>query len=58
MTFALLRAGLPNTMVAAALAAMPIVALALSTPQRAAHAPVQTSVAVASQPGGDRAIVD
>jgi hypothetical protein len=58
MTFTLLRAGLPNTVVAAALAAMPIVAIALSTPQRASHAPVQTSVVVAGQPGGDRAIAD
>jgi hypothetical protein len=49
MTFTLLRAGLPNTVVAAALAAMPIVAMALSTPPPAPH--VQTSVAVASQPG-------
>ena len=58
MTFTLLRAGLPNTIVAAALAVMPIVALALSTPQRASHAPVETSVAVANQPGGDRAVAD
>jgi hypothetical protein len=58
MTFTLLRAGLPNTIIAAALAAMPIVAIALSAPPRARPAPVQTSVAVASQPGGDRAIAD
>lgn len=58
MTFTLLRAGLPNTIIAAALAAMPIVAIALSTPQRAPHAPVATSVAVASQSGGDHAIAD
>ena len=51
MTFTLLRAGLPNTIIAAALAAMPIVAAVLPTPQRAPHAAVQTSVAVASQPG-------
>jgi hypothetical protein len=58
MTFTLLRAGLPNTVIAAALAAVPIVAMALSTPQRPSHAPVQKSVAVANQPGGDRAVAD
>jgi hypothetical protein len=58
MTFTLLRAGLPNTIIAAALAAMPIVAIALSTPPRGPHASVQTSVAVDSRPGGDRAIAD
>jgi hypothetical protein len=58
MTFTLLRAGLPNTVVAAALAAMPIVAIALSTPQRTPHASAPTSVALASQPGGDRATAD
>jgi hypothetical protein len=56
MTFTLLRAGLPNTVVAAALAAMPIVAILLATPERAA--PVAMSVAMPSQPGGDRAIAD
>jgi hypothetical protein len=58
MTFTLLRAGLPNTIVAAALAAMPIVAILRATPERAPHAPVQTSVAAASQPDADRAITD
>jgi hypothetical protein len=58
MTFTLLRAGLPNTVIAAALAAMPIVAIALSTPQRAPHAPVQTSVAMDRQPRGERAVAD
>ena len=58
MTFTLLRAGLPNTIVAAALAAMPIVAMALSTAERAPHAPVQTSLAAVSQPLGDRATAD
>jgi hypothetical protein len=42
MTFALLRAGLPNSIVAIALAALPIVALALSPAQRAPHAPAQS----------------
>lgn len=49
MTFTLLRAGLPNTIVAAALAAMPI--LALATPHPTPRAPVEASVTVASQPG-------
>ncbi len=39
MTFTLLRAGLPNSIVAAALAAMPVVAIALTTPS-APQAPV------------------
>jgi hypothetical protein len=43
MTFTLLRAGLPNSIVAIALAALPIVALALSPAQRAPHAPVQSA---------------
>jgi hypothetical protein len=55
MTFTLLRAGLPNTIIAAALAALPIVAIALSAPP---HVPVATSVAETSQPGGDRAGAD
>jgi hypothetical protein len=58
MTFTLLRAGLPNTIIAAALAAMPIVAIALSAPPHAPHVPVATSVAETSQPGGDRASAD
>ncbi len=61
MTFALLRAGLPNSIVAVALAALPIVALALSPAQRAPHAPIQNAemIAVAaSHPGasGDQAV--
>jgi len=40
MTFALLRAGLPNSMVAVALAVMPIVAMTLAPPERAPHASV------------------
>ena len=43
MTFALLRAGLPNSIVAIALAVLPIVALALSPPQSALHAPAQSA---------------
>jgi hypothetical protein len=43
MTFALLRAGLPNSIVAIALAALPIVALALSPAQRAPHAPARSA---------------
>jgi hypothetical protein len=58
MTFTLLRAGLPNTIVAAALAAMPIVAIALSAPERAPRAPVQTNAAALSQPVGDRTLAD
>jgi hypothetical protein len=42
MTFALLRAGLPNSIVAIALATLPIVALALSPGQRAPQAPTQS----------------
>ena len=55
MTFTLLRAGLPNMIVAAALAAMPIVAVALSTSDRAQHASLEASVAV---PDGARVIAD
>ena len=54
MTFTLLRAGLPNSIVAAALAVVPIVAMALAPTQRAPHAPVQsvqTVDAAADQPG-------
>jgi hypothetical protein len=58
MTFTLIRAGLPNTIIAAALAAMPIVAIALSAPPRAPQVPVATSVAETSQPGGVRASAD
>jgi hypothetical protein len=63
MTFALLRAGLPNSIVAAALAALPIVALALSPPQHAPQASAQSVeviVAAGSEPAtnGDRAVPD
>jgi len=56
MTFTLLRAGLPNTIVAVALAAMPI--LALATPDPTPRAPLEASVAVASQPVGEHTIAD
>ena len=56
MTFTLLRVGLPNTIVAAALAALPI--LALATPDPTPRAPVETSVNVAGQPVGERTIAD
>ena len=46
MTFALLRAGLPNSIVAIALAILPIVALTLSPAQRTPHAPVQSAEAI------------
>ena len=58
MTFTLLRVGFPNMIVAAALAAMPIVAVALSTSDRTQHASLQASVAVTSQPGGARVAAD
>ena len=41
MTFALLRAGLPNTVVAIALAMLPVVTLALSPARHAPPAPAQ-----------------
>ena len=41
MTFALLRAGLPNSIVAAALALVPIVAITLAPAQRAPDAAVR-----------------
>jgi hypothetical protein len=59
MTFALLRAGLPNSVVAAALAFVPLMAIALAPVQRAA--PVQDAVVAAgSQSGasGDQAVAD
>jgi hypothetical protein len=61
MTFALLRAGLPNSMVAAALAFVPIVAMALAPVQRAA--PVQGVDVIAatgsqSAASGDQAVSD
>lgn len=63
MTFALLRAGLPNSIVAIALAALPIVALALSPAQRAPHAPAQSVeviVVAGSEPAtsGDQAVLN
>jgi predicted cobalt transporter CbtA len=53
MTFALVRAGLPNTIVAIALAIVPLVALALSPAQHASPAPVQSAevmVVAAAEP--------
>jgi hypothetical protein len=63
MTFALLRAGLPNSIVAIALAALPIVALTLSPASRAPHAAVQSVeviVVAGSEPatGGDQAVLN
>ena len=63
MTFMLLRAGLPNSIVAAALAAIPIIAVALSPAQPTRHPSVQiiqTIVATDSQPGTrpDHAVAD
>jgi hypothetical protein len=52
MTFALLRAGFPNSAVAIALAVMPLVALVLSPAQRLPHAPVQ-GVQMVMVAGGD-----
>ena len=56
MTFTLLRAGLPNSIVAAALAAMPVVAIALTTPPAPVHGG-HMAVVSDGQPGanGDRA---
>lgn len=57
MTFTLLRAGLPNTIVAIALAMLPVVALALSPAQHAPPAPVQSvEVMVVAAAGGDQAV--
>jgi hypothetical protein len=63
MTFVLLRAGLPNSMVAIALAVLPIVALALSPAQRAPHAPAQSVEAIVvagSEPAasGDQSVLN
>ncbi len=58
MMFTLLRAGLPNTIVVAALAAMPIVAVALSPSARPPQATAQASVAAADVPGDDHADAD
>ena len=51
MTFALLRAGLPNSAVAIALALLPFVALALTPSQRAPQAPAMQMIAVAVADG-------
>ena len=61
MTFVLLRAGLPNSIVAAALALVPIVAIALTPTPRAADAPVRgvdMIIAAGSTAGtsGDQAV--
>ena len=61
MTFVLLRAGLPNSIVAAALALVPIVAIALTPAQRAPDAPahgVDMIIAAGSTAGtsGDQAV--
>jgi hypothetical protein len=63
MTFALLRAGFPNSAVAIALAIVPLVALALAPARRAPHAPVQGMqmiVVAGLQPSanGDQAVLD
>jgi hypothetical protein len=60
MTFALVRAGLPNSIVALALAALPIVALALPPAQRAPVRSADVIVVAASQPatGGDQAVLN
>jgi len=59
MTFALLRAGLPNSIVAVALAIVPIVAIALSPAQRS-HAPTDVIAAAQSQAiaSSDQAVSD
>ena len=58
MTFALLRAGLPNSVVAIALAIVPIVAIALSPAPRSPHAPADVIAAAQSQAlaSGDQAV--
>ena len=61
MTFVLLRAGLPNSIVAAALALVPIVAIALTPTPRVADAPVRgvdMIIAAGSTAGtsGDQAV--
>ena len=63
MTFALLRAGLPNSIVAVALAILPIVALALSPAQRTPRAPVQSVEVIVvaesqSDMSGDQAVLN
>ena len=61
MTFALLRAGLPNSMVVLALGVMPIVAMTLAPAERAPHASAagaQMVMTAGSEPGasGDQAV--
>jgi hypothetical protein len=58
MTFALLRAGLPNSIVAAALAIVPIVAIALAPAQRGPHAPAHGAAVIAAHASADQAISD
>jgi hypothetical protein len=58
MTFTLLRAGLPNSIIAAALAVTPIVALALSPTQHTPHAAVQSEMIVAAATNGNHAVSD
>jgi hypothetical protein len=63
MTFALLRAGFPNSAVAIALAVVPFVALALTPAQRLPHAPVQGVQMIMAAAGdtimsGDQAVAD
>jgi hypothetical protein len=63
MTFALLRAGFPNSTVAIALAVVPFVALALTPAQRLPHAPVQGVQMIMAAAGdtivsGDQAVAD
>ena len=63
MTFALIRAGLPNSIVVLALAALPIVALALPPAPHRTLTPIQSAdvtALAAGQPAarGDRAVPD
>jgi hypothetical protein len=55
MTFALLRAGLPNSIVAAALALVPIVAIALAPMQRAPHSAVHAADVIVAGTSADLA---
>ena len=59
MTFALLRAGFPNSAVAIALAIVPIVALMLAPARQSPHARADV-IAAAGQPiaSGNRAVAD
>ena len=56
MTFALLRAGLPNSVVAAALALVPIVAIALAPTPRASHAAVHGADTIVAGASADQAV--